>query len=234
MFCDVGFDIFRGMLVEKLVNIIAPHDCLVCGCEDSLLCSSCLQFIGPNVVSSCYKCLTISDNYQVCISCKSNSHLLATYIRTEYKDIAKDIVHKLKFGRASEAAKIACTALMQCMPETSADTIIVPISTTTIRRRQRGYDQAHLIAKQLAKASGLPYSACLLRHGQSRQVGAKRQTRLEQLQNAFLVVKTQKIRGKCILLVDDVLTTGATLESAAETLLKAGARQVSAIVFARA
>ena len=106
--------------------------------------------------------------------------------------------------------------------------------TATSRVRQRGYDQAKLLARALARQAGLPYLDCLARVGQTHQVGATREQRLRQLQAAFRVRRPNAVRSAYLLLVDDVSTTGATLELAATILKSAGARRVDAIVFAQA
>ena len=108
--------------------------------------------------------------------------------------------------------------------------LVVPIPTATTRVRQRGYDQAKLLARAIARQTGLRYTNCLVRQGQAHQVGASRQARHNQLEGALRVKKT--VQGVCIILVDDVTTTGATLEAAASVLRQAGAQQIEALTFA--
>jgi ComF family protein len=116
----------------------------------------------------------------------------------------------------------------------SATCVIVPVPTATSRVRLRGYDQAVLIAKALAQQTRHEYVPCLRRVGQQRQVGASRTQRLQQMEQSFLVGDTTAFRGRHVVLVDDVMTTGATLESAAAIVKAAGAKRVEAVVFARA
>jgi len=114
------------------------------------------------------------------------------------------------------------------------NTIVVPIPTATSRVRERGYDHARLMGRDIANSNNLRLVTGLSRLDQARQVGAKRDVRLSQLKGAFRVSQRRLIVGAHILLVDDVLTTGATLEEAALTLKMAGAKKVDAIVFAQA
>jgi ComF family protein len=123
--------------------------------------------------------------------------------------------------------------MSETLPSFDKSVFIVHVPTATARIRQRGYDQAELIAKNLARTRKLKYSPVLARLGQTRQVGAKRSSRLKQMQNAFYARKPQLIKGSHIILVDDVTTTGATLEAAARVLKLAGAKTVAAITFAQ-
>jgi ComF family protein len=116
----------------------------------------------------------------------------------------------------------------------SASVLLVPVPTASSRVRQRGYDQAVLLAKALARQADFPYASLLLRSGQQRQVGASRRQREAQLASAFVVRRAKKIEGARVILVDDVKTTGATLEAAALALKQAGAKSVEAAVFAQA
>ncbi|HET8709331.1 MAG TPA: phosphoribosyltransferase family protein [Candidatus Saccharimonadales bacterium] len=155
------------------------------------------------------------------------------YVATAYQGVAKDAVWKLKFEGAQAAAHDMATVMAALLP-VDAVTLLVPAPTATSHIRRRGYDQARLLARAVAKQTGLPHAPCLVRLGQQRQVGANRQQRFEQLAGAFRLAAGYDVTGKTILLVDDVLTTGATLEAAAAVLKQAGARRVEAVVFARA
>lgn len=114
------------------------------------------------------------------------------------------------------------------------EAVLVPVPTATSRVRQRGYDQAGLLSQELSRRTGLPSLPLLARCGQDRQVGSGRTERVRHLTGAFRVPAGKDVRGKHVILVDDVLTTGATLEAAAATLHKAGAARVDALVFAQA
>ena len=109
----------------------------------------------------------------------------------------------------------------------------MPLPTATSRVRQRGFGHSELLAKTIAANLKLEYSSGLRRLGQSRQLGARREDRLIQLANSFAVKNPKRVAGRKILLVDDVLTTGGSLISAAKTLKAAGTQQVTALVFAK-
>jgi ComF family protein len=131
----------------------------------------------------------------------------------------------------STAALIA-DEMFHKIPNLDSSTIVCHIPTATSRRRQRGYDQAELIATSLARKSGLQHKALLLRKGHTRQVGADKKLRSTQLKDAFYSKKD--LSGiKKVLLVDDLLTTGATIEAATNVLKDAGVKKVYATTFAQ-
>lgn len=104
--------------------------------------------------------------------------------------------------------------------------VVTYIPTAPRRVRERGFDHARIIARSAAKQGNLPFKRLLERTSSIRQVGAGRALRLRQMNNVFEVADPQHVKGKQILLVDDVVTTGATIESAAAVLRSAGARRV--------
>jgi ComF family protein len=150
-----------------------------------------------------------------------------------YSGTAKELVWKLKFAGAQAAVEQMAAQMLPRLRAASG-TIVVPVPTATSRVRRRGYDQARLLARQLSRESQLRYVACLSRITQAQQVGASREQRLKQLSTAFYAQKPHLIQGKHIILVDDVVTTGATLEAATTALRAAGAGRIDALVFAQA
>ncbi len=223
-------------IIEKIISIYAPHVCAGCEAEGSVLCGVCVREL-PRPLDRCYRCHAASKGGLTCDSC-SIYGLVAVNAATRYVRSAKDAVWSLKFGRARAAAGCmvvlmlpACERRLRHCP---ARVVIVPAPTATSRARMRGYDQAAVLARALARQTGTMYFPLLLRIGHQKQVGAGRVQRRAQLRSAFEVRDLRLVRGAHIILVDDVVTTGATLEAAAQALLSAGARSVEAIVFAQA
>lgn len=140
----------------------------------------------------------------------------------------------MKYGRAQAGAAEAAKLMAGLIADVPEDIVLVHIPTATSRVRQRGYDHALLLARALARASYRERAGLLARVGQAHQVGSGRAERIQQLHDAFRPVRPAAIRGRHVMLVDDVLTTAATLETAARALKRAGAERVSAIVFAQA
>lgn len=230
----IGMIVTIMSLLEKLVAFVSPHNCLSCGKEGSLLCKDCSDSLGVLPPERCFRCNKSSPESKTCPACRQVSRLSHVWIRTEYKGIPKELVHKLKFERAIATVEVIAEAIAVALPGGIAECIFVPIPTATKRKRQRGYDQSVLIARHVAKLANLPMHQYLLRLGQSRQVGSKKADRITQLASAYRVIHREKLLGKRVILVDDVLTTGATLEAAAKILREAGVKQVDALVFARA
>jgi ComF family protein len=148
-----------------------------------------------------------------------------------YEGRLRDAIHALKYdGRRSLARPLG--ALMRACGSRvleSAD-LVVPVPLHVRRERARGFNQA----EDLAHALGLPVSRALKRrrHTQS-QTDLPAEQRHSNVRNAFRLRWGADVRGKCIVLVDDVSTTGATLDACARVLLKGGAREVRALTAAR-
>ena len=221
------------MLFEHIISIIAPHHCLSCSTEGSLLCRRCLTSLKP-APEQCYRCLRPSPEGITCQDCRKSTHITQVRAAVVYTGYARDLLWKLKSERARAAASLLAES---CRPYISyqQDTVVSYIPTAPIRVRQRGYDQAELIARTVAQYTNMPMIPLLSRTSTARQVGATREVRHLQLQhafrpkNAYILQQTQKI-----ILIDDVITTGSSLEAAAEVLHRAGAQNIVAVAFARA
>lgn len=221
-------------VLENLVRVFAPHTCLGCRIEeDLLLCNGCVQSLVP-AASECYQCRIVTQDFAVCHACRDTSPLNRVVAYTYYGGLARELVRRMKYERAQSAAAEVGRLLATQAEYFPHGAVLVHAPTATSRVRARGYDQAALLVREIAKCTDLTHDSLLMRIGQAHQVGAGRAQRKKQLDGVFRPRHIERIKGQHIILVDDVLTTGATLESAARTLRRAGAAQVDAWVFAKA
>lgn len=221
------------LLLEKVFGILAPHECLNCGREGALLCAWCRADVITLLPSRCYRCHKLTEDRQVCDKCRRGTVLKHVWVAADYDGVIKELIHHFKFERAKGTAVVLADILDEATPYFSPETIVSYVPTATSRVRQRGYDQAAELAKAFASKRELKVMPLLYRQGQARQVGADRKERLKQLAHAFRPRNEKLITGASIILIDDIVTTGATLEAASKILKKAGAKTVNALVVAQ-
>lgn len=220
-------------VIGKLLGIVAPHHCMICGDEGAVVCAWCLPDFAAPLPDRCYLCKVATSESRVCEKCRRRSVLRHVWVRALYDGPAKQLVHDFKFERKQAAAGPISSMMKEALPYIDAEVIVTHIPTATSRVRKRGYDHAELIARALAGQLGLQHETLLYRITQTRQVGSRRTERIKQMEQAFVCKDAQKVAKRQILLVDDLTTTGATLEAAARCLKTQGARAVSAAVFAQ-
>ena len=143
---------------------------------------------------------------------------------------------RYKFGGASVYAEVYGEYLAKCIDENaiSCDIITwVPLSRQ--RLRKRGYDQARLLAEDLSRRTGIPCAAALrkIRNNPAQSATGGAQKRRLNVKNVYRALPDAPIAGKRVLLVDDIVTTGATLSECAGELKKAGAKEIAAVTVAR-
>ncbi len=219
--------------LERLTNLITISICHICGAEAEMLCSDCRDKTFPELDSRCYKCNKITSQNVCCQSCRSGSRLRRVWWLGQYRSEIKNLVRDMKFKRRRSYAREFGVVLAETVPFLPKNTLVVPIPTASGRVRKRGFDQAKLIAKVFAKNRSLPYADILIRTSQADQIGKRRNERIAQMKHSFGVVRPGCLLGVSVLLIDDVLTTGATVEAAAALVRKHGARHVDVAVVAR-
>lgn len=221
-------------LLEKIVSIYAPHSCLGCYEEcDRLLCDGCFDSLGT-VPPRCYRCKQTTRNYLVCVACRPKTPLRTVVAAVHHAGLAKEMIHIAKYERAKAGFSQMASLMAESIRYFPPDALLVAVPTASSRVRQRGYDQAVELAKLVSNLTGRPTLTALMRLGQAHQVGANRANRIKHLKNAFRPINSGYLSGRSVILIDDVATTGATLESAARTLRAAGAKNIDALVFAQA
>jgi predicted amidophosphoribosyltransferase len=147
-----------------------------------------------------------------------------------FDGVARLIVHGLKFGRRLALAEVAAEAMLGALPRVEPPDAVVPVPPGPWRWRWRGFDPAEEIAIAVAESAGLRFSPCLRRRRGVRQVGRRRWQRLADPPRVW----SAEAAPRSPLLIDDVWTTGATLDACGRALRAAGARGVIALTLARA
>ena len=226
-------------LKEWILDVIFPKLCLGCGEEGNLLCPSCRNgfvFRAP----TCPVCSRRNFTGILCASCADESGLRRFLAPFSYRQgLVRDLIHAYKYDGVRELALIFTDEIAAFLNfyaiRPAASSLIVPIPLHRARERERGFNQAGLLAEALAKKLDLAMSPVLRRrHATDSQIDmATHDDRRKNVAGAFGTKDYLAIAGKTIILVDDVSTSGATLYEAARTLRASGARSVWAIVIAK-
>lgn len=215
-------------MIDKLLSFIAPHLCCGCGKVSTLLCDNCKNDIVLESEDVCLVCKRPTGRRGVCNTCKE------PYDRAwnigERKDVLQRLIGLYKFERVKAAYRVLGDLLLETLPVLPTDTVVVPVPTVSSHIRERGYDHIHLLARYVAKKRGWRYQRLLERttHTTQRHVGAKE--RKIQASRAFRV--RGEVKDSSLLLIDDIVTTGATIHYGARMLKGAGAERVWTAVLA--
>ncbi|MFN8122077.1 MAG: ComF family protein [Thermoleophilia bacterium] len=220
--------------VTSIAEVLAPVTCAVCGLPGAPLCARCLAALPAPVWPRCDGCgcpqpLPVSR----CPECRPS--LARARQAAAYEAVGAAVMRGLKDrGRRDLAAPLARLVVARCAPPPPGATL-VPVPLGPRRLRERGYNQSALLAGHLAAAWGATVSAGILARTREEppQRGAGRTARARQASGAFATTRSAPLPEE-VWLVDDVITTGATLGACAAALRRAGVRRVCAVAVARA
>jgi ComF family protein len=219
-------------MLAHLLALIAPPRCAACAAPTGAgrrLCREChgrLPWLRGPV---CGRCALPVPCGPPCPA--ERAAFSSAWSPVAFEGPARALVHALKFhGRTAAAELMAAHIAANAPPAVLAPAVtLVPAPTHPQRRRERGFDQAQLLARALARRTGLPALAALSRQGPAtRQLGAGRAQR----RSGIRVAVRHAVAGP-VVLIDDVHTTGATLDACAGALRRAGAGEVVAVAYAR-
>ncbi len=231
---------------KGFLDIFFPQFCLACRKEGDLICKDCLSTIEIsefNFCPFCQKPKRVFGNGKCEIHQKMN--LDGLFNPTSYKDLlVKKLITKLKYEPFLKTLSSPLAFLIishflltenKLIAEAPESSFFIPVPLSPARKRWRGFNQSEEIARELSIFFNVPVSFNNLIKIKTTQpqIELKKEEREKNVQGAFELKNPQIIRGKRIFLIDDVFTTGSTMEECSKTLKQAGAHQVWGIVVAR-
>lgn len=236
-------------ILAKILNFILPPRCAVCGKilnTDKGVCDKCIKEIEFLKAPICHRCghslteaTSQTDNYLLCGQCLRNKRQVFRLSRSAfiYDDFSKKLILDFKFYDHTELAPLLAKMMYVAGSDIFASSVdvIIPVPLHYTRLLWRKYNQSSLLAKELSSLTGIPTNNFILRKTRRTkpQTECSGAIRLKNLKNAFVIKNANLIRGKRVLLIDDVLTTGATLKECSLALKRAGAKSVDWLTVAR-
>lgn len=251
-------------ITNGILDLLFPRQpyCLVCNNKlepgKALICLSCENKVKPVSPPLCRKCgrplmgpgLTVAGSrdfsspgffksqvYHLCHDCRAREHyFVEARSFGHYEGVLKKLIHRFKYGGRRELAELLGGRMVETLESLSwpAFAYIVPVPLHTKRERERGFNQAYLLASVVNYHTGIPIFRGFIRTKPTEhQTLLDKPLREQNLAGAFKVTDKSSIKGKTLLLIDDVYTTGSTVDECSKILLGGGADNVFVLTCAR-
>ena len=218
------------------LDLLFPQWCIGCGREGNYICDSCRQSLSRILSPICPRCGKPQSDGMLCPACDDeNPGIDGIRSPFVFSGVIRQAVHELKY-RNLRALAIPMAGLLHdyILDNPVPGEVLVPVPLHRKRLRERGYNQSALVAKQLGKLTGMPViDDCLIRqhHTPPQARTTNIDERRQNVVDAFSC-SNGKLQGKKVILIDDVTTSGTTLNACAETLKKSGIASVWGLVMA--
>ena len=213
--------------------------CMFCGRETKEfgICEECIKLLPYVPEPTCLKCGgRKTGEGDVCIECKDKTlNFERCYCVFEYKDMIQDKIISFKQAGYKYIGETFAWLISKKLQEVNLDLdLIIPVPISDERRKERGFNQSEVLCQEIDSTVPIMDNILSRTHDTPHQTGLSKSNRQRNLLGAFKVLDKSRIKGKTILLVDDIYTTGSTLNECSKTLLKGGAKKVYALCLARA
>ncbi len=219
-----------------ILDILFPKTCSICKRKGTYLCSRC-ERLFKRTLPECYICRRLSSNYKTHSSCKEtkkSSYLDNVFVAWEYNSLTSDLLKKYKYGYVYDMADILSEFFVKSIVNSNftnsfSKTLLTNVPIPDNRLRERGFNQTLKISEAISKYFDIPFSESLLRrkntydHQSLKDKGEREYISKED----FIVRSSSNVSAyKSITIVDDVMTTGITLESVSEHLRQSFGREL--------
>lgn len=231
---------------DFFLDLIFPKICLGCAREGFYLCENCLDKIPLTDKLACPSCDKITFYGRTCEDCRRKTYLTGLIYAASYKNpIINQAIRLLKYKYVKELSEVLAKIMLKFIKNSGflvnnftdelISFLIVPLPLHRKKFLSRGFNQSELLAQKLAEEFDLELRTDLLIKTKNTrsQTDLKEEKRRINVQDAFGVKNKKEIKDKIILLIDDVITTGSTLNEAAKTLKRAGAKEIWGLTIAK-
>lgn len=230
-------------IIDFLLDIIFPKQCLKCGRDDFWICNKCFNNIKLLKIQTCPIC-RIENHGETCEQCSINSNLDGLLIATSLNNkLVQKAIHNFKYKYITDLKKPLSSLMFKTFDRyrknitisNSDKLVIVPVPLHKKRFRERGFNQSNLLALSIAKKTKFTYNPNIIYRKKYTETQTKlsRKERTENVKSAFKLNKSLDFIDKNVIIIDDVATTLSTLEECAKILKKAGAKKIWGLVIAR-
>jgi len=240
-----------GSLIKKvmsvkdfLLDLIFPKECLSCKQSGTYLCQSCFKKIEFNIKKYCPLCKKDLENINICKNCQEKTYLDNIWVSANYNNqILQDLIHCYKYQFIEELSSILSGIMIKYILDnnifineniTQENTIIIDIPLHKKRYLKRGFNQSDLLARDISNHFSIDKFNLLKRKKNTvSQINLKRSERQENIKDAFVINSNNISSNKKIIIIDDVITTGSTLNECAKVLAGQGFAEIYGLVIAQ-
>ncbi len=221
----------------KFIDLLYPPICAGCEADGSRWCEDCHSSVEKIQHPFCEYCHQPISSGRICSTCKTNEPAFQR-LRSWgiYQEPLRSAIHRLKYDRDISLGDVFSIFMVESIQKNKWKVdLVVPVPLNKQRLRARGYNQAAILARPLAFLLNVPFSTNSLKRVKNTvsQVGLSLQDRLENVDSAFQA-NPKRVQDRTILVIDDVCTSGATINACSKSLIDAGAKDVYGYTLARA